>query len=206
MAGERNPQRHRTAQFIEAAMMRSGRYLFTALLLLAFLVMPAQTAQGGQGIFEVRIKDHRDAIGDFSKLVITIDKISISPKPGLKFWQTGWKDFTASPEAIDLTQYIGKEAVRVLRASIDANSFDAFHLKIKAIEGLLKKNQRAARVKNNLGPVKLSFQVPVQGKTLLVLDLTVMDLSDHPPRGYELDIKGYELYTNGKLVDKIPPA
>ncbi|MEX0804681.1 MAG: DUF4382 domain-containing protein, partial [Candidatus Binatia bacterium] len=108
-------------------MMRSGRYLFTALLLLAFLVMPAQTAQRDQGIFEVRIKDHRDAIGDFSKLVITIDKISISPKPGLKFWQTGWKDFTASPEAIDLTQYTGKETVRVLRASIDAASFDAFH-------------------------------------------------------------------------------
>ncbi|MEX0805844.1 MAG: hypothetical protein WD688_21380, partial [Candidatus Binatia bacterium] len=78
--------------------------------------------------------------------------------------------------------------------------------KIKAIEGRLKKNQRAAQVKNNLGPVKLSFQVPVQGETLLVLDLTVLDLSDHPPHGYELGIKGYELYTNGKLVDKIPPG
>jgi hypothetical protein len=36
--------------------------------------------------------------------------------------------------------------------------------------------------------------------------LTVMDMSDHPPRGYELQIKGYELYNNGKLLGKVPPG
>jgi hypothetical protein len=33
-----------------------------------------------------------------------------------------------------------------------------------------------------------------------------MDMSDHPPLGYELAIRGYELYDNGKLVDKVPPG
>ena len=74
------------------------------------------------------------------------------------------------------------------------------------MDGLLKKNQRSAPVKNTIGPVKLSFDIAARGETVLVLDLTVIDFSDHPPRGYELSLKGYELYSNGKLVDKIPPG
>jgi hypothetical protein len=31
-------------------------------------------------------------------------------------------------------------------------------------------------------------------------------MSDHPPRGYELSIKGYELFVNGRSVDKVPPG
>ena len=69
-----------------------------------------------------------------------------------------------------------------------------------------RKTGRHAPVKNSIGPIKLSFHVEPQRATVLVLDLTVIDLSDHPPRGYELSLKGYELYTNGKLVDKVPPG
>jgi hypothetical protein len=54
--------------------------------------------------------------------------------------------------------------------------------------------------------VKLAFEVPNGGETVLVLDLTVTDLSDHPPRGYELSVKGLELFTDGKLIQKIPPG
>lgn len=41
---------------------------------------------------EVRVKDHREAIGDFARLDVTVDTLRISPKSGLKFWQMGWKD------------------------------------------------------------------------------------------------------------------
>jgi hypothetical protein len=39
-----------------------------------------------------------------------------------------------------------------------------------------------------------------------VLDLVALDMSDHPPAGYKLNLAGYELYTNGKLIYKIPPG
>jgi hypothetical protein len=187
-------------------MTRSSGHFLNSLFLLFVLVAPAGAAQPEQGTFEVRIKDHREAIDDFSRLLITIDKIAISLRPGLKFWQTGWKEFSPSPTSIDLTKYVGKASAGVLRADIHAGAFDAFHLKIKTIDGLLKKNQRSAPVKNSIGPIKLSFDVAPGRETVLVLDLTVIDLSDHPPRGYELSLKGYELYTNGKLVDRIPPG
>jgi len=34
----------------------------------------------------------------------------------------------------------------------------------------------------------------------------VLDMSDHPPRGYELGVQGYEIYTDGKLAAKVPPG
>jgi hypothetical protein len=195
-----------------STLLRTGPSKHSATLLAALLLLACCSlasiarAAGPQGVLEIQIKDHRDAIGDFAKLNIIIDKILISPKPGLRFWQSGWKELNASPETIDLTKYVGKPTARVFRADLDAGSFDAFHLKLKNIDGVLKKNQKPTPVKNTTGPVKLSFDVLAKGETILIIDLTVVDLSDHPPRGYELGIKGYELYTNGKLVGKVPPG
>ena len=157
-------------------------------------------------MLEIQVKDHRDAIGDFSGLKITIEKLLISPKPGLKFWRAGWYELKPNPNILDLTQYVGKKTARIFRGPIDAGSFDAFHLKVKSVEGLRKQNNRNAAVKNRVGPVRLSFDVTPNGETVLIIDLVVSDFSDHPPRGYELGIKGYELFTNGKLVEKIPPG
>jgi hypothetical protein len=186
-------------------MARIGKIL-VALLLLAGLSLQLQAAEREQGILEVQIKDHRDAIGDFENLIVTLDKIAVSPKPGLKFWQTGWKEFAATSQPIDLTKYVGKKTAQVFRASIQAGVFDAFHLKIKNTAGVLKENQRKAPVKNTIGPFKLAFEVQPKTETLLILDLVISDMSDHPPRGYELSLKGYELFINGKLIERIPPG
>jgi Domain of unknown function (DUF4382) len=183
--------------------------IYSRIALLILVLGLAGSRAGGaesQGILEIHIKDHREAIGDFEKLTLIIGEILISPKPGLKFWQISWKSLTAAPESIDLTRYVGKNRARVYRGSVDTGSFDAIHLKLKAVTGLLKKNQRQPQIKNTVGPIKLPFEVRARGETKIVLDLVVMDMSDHPPRGYELAVKGYELYTNGKLVDKIPPG
>ena len=181
-------------------------YLGASLLLLVNFAVPLIAAEHNQGVLQIQIKDHREAIDDFAKLNINIDKILVSPKPGLKFWQTGWKEFTPSIPTIDLTEYVGKKTASIFHRAIDAGSFDGFHLKLKNIDASLKKQHRAALVKNTIGPLKLSFEVPVKGESLLVLDLIVTDFSDHPPRGYELGIKGYELFTNGKLIQKVPPG
>jgi hypothetical protein len=182
--------------------------LFSALLLIASCLFagPASAAERDQGVLEIRIKDHREAIGDFGKLNITIDKLLISPTPGLKIWQTGWKELIPATTTVDLTQYVNKKTARIFRSSVDPGSFDAFDVKLKRIDAVLKKNQKSALVKNTLGPVQLPFQVPARGETLLIVDLVVIDFSDHPPRGYELGIRGYELYMNGKLVGKVPPG
>jgi Domain of unknown function (DUF4382) len=163
-------------------------------------------ADSAAGLLEVRVKDHREAIGDFSRLTLKLGKIAISPKAGLAVWQVGWRDLPPSLQTIDLTRYTGKESAIILRKSIDAGAFDGIQLKLDGIEGILKKTQRPASVKNTLAPIKLQFSIEPKGQTTIVLDLVVLDMSDHPPRGYELGIKGYELYGNGKLIDRVPPG
>ncbi len=182
------------------------RKVLAALLLSAGVVNHAQAAQPEQGILEIQIKDHRDAIGDFDKLIIAIDKVAVSPKPGLKFWQTGWKDFAVTTEPVDLTKYVGNKTAPVFRGPIDTGIFDAFRLRIKSIDAVLKKTRRKTTVKNSIGPFKLAYEVRPKTETLLILDLVVTDISDHPPGGYELSLKGYELFMNGKLIEKIPPG
>jgi hypothetical protein len=159
-----------------------------------------------QGVLEVRVKDHREAIGDFSRLTLKLGKIAISPKPGLTFWKTDWRELTPSLQTIDLTKYTGKESAAIFTGMLNSGTFDALQLKVDGIEAFLKKNQSQVPVKNLLTPIKLSFAVEPKGKTVIILDLAVFDMSDHPPRAYELGIKGYELFVNGKLLDKVPPG
>jgi len=176
------------------------------LLAVGLLASALHAASAEKGQLEIRVKDHREAIGDFSRLTLKLRAVGISPRAGLAFWKTGWRDLSPSLESIDLTQYTGKESVAVFSGMINAGSFDAIRLDIAAIEAILKKNPRPAPVKNLLKPIKLSFAVEPKGKTVIIFDLVVYDMSDHPPQGYELSLKGYELYRNGKLIDKIPPG
>jgi hypothetical protein len=180
-----------------------------SLVVALFSLLPNVTERAvaaDQGILEIRIKDHREAIGDFSRLILQLQQLSISPKAGLASWKVAWRDLPPSVPAIDLTKYTGKESVSVFKGAVAAGAFDAVQVKLTSVEGVLKKNQRPAKVKNALTPIQLAFSVQPKGETIIVLDLVVLDLSDHPPRGYELGIKGYEVYTNGKLTARIPPG
>jgi hypothetical protein len=191
----------------EARALLEKRYLLGALIF-GWLVSVAGLPHMDQalgGTLEVRVKDHREAIGDFSKLEIIVDAIRISPKAGLKFWQMGWKDLKPVLERTDLTQYTGKRSAIIFRNEVIPGSFEALHLKLKGIDAWLK-NSGKASVRDSIVPIRIAFSVKEKEKTSIILDLMVLDLSDHPPRGYELHIKGYELYDNGKLVDKVPPG
>lgn len=176
------------------------------LVFLGALAGESSTAQTLGGTLEIGLKDHREAIGDFAKLEVTIDKILVRPKPGLKVWQIGWQNLKPTVEKVDLTLYTGKRSALIFRGEVTPGTFEGIHLKLKAIKGILKKNKSTIPVKNVVGPIKLLFSTQQKNETLIILDLTVLDISDHPPSGYELHIKGYEVYTDGKLLDRIPPG
>lgn len=177
-----------------------------ALTLALTFAAPGCATSGEEGNLEVRVKDHREAIGDFSKLMLNFDAILVSPTPGLKFWQTEWKRLEPATASLDLTNYTGKQSAAIFRGSIPAGAYDAIHLKIKSVAATVKKKSQSAAIRNKVGPIKLAFDISARGETVIILDLAVLDMSDHPPAGYELNLQGYELYTNGKLVAKIPPG
>jgi hypothetical protein len=179
-----------------------------ALILAIVFCINAATSFTNQvfaGTLEVRLKDHREAIGDFSQLEIIVDALRISPKSGLKFWQMGWKELSPSLPQVDLTQYTGTRSAVIFSGLVDDGAFEGIHLKLKSIEGVLKRGKLSVSVKNLVDPIQAEFSVSAKHKTQIILDFVVLDVSDHPPAGYELRLKGYELYTDGKLTAKVPP-
>jgi hypothetical protein len=175
------------------------RTLCFALLVGLLSFLSSCSRESIKGYLEIRVKDHRAAIEDFSKLEATIDAVRLKPSGS-------WIDFKPAVESFDLTAYTNGRFVAVLNEEIDGGPFEGVHLKLGKISGVLKKNGADVEVKNGVGAVQLPFSLDPKVSTVLVIDLKVLDLSDHPGRGYELHPNAFEIYKDGKLVDKIPPG
>jgi hypothetical protein len=157
-----------------------------------------------KGILEVRIKDHREAIDDFAKLDIFIEAVRLKPW-SFRPWG-GWIDLKPDLANFDLTAYTRGNSLTVYKGDIESGPFEGFRLTVGKIDGVLKKNNASVRVKNEVGPIQVSFSLEPKKVTQLTLDLKVLDLSDHAGRGYELHVNGYEHTRDGKVVEKVPPG
>ena len=175
------------------------RHIFSWLLLFAILSACSGPQSKGKGTLEVKIKDHREAIDDFAKLDVPIELIRTKPSGD-------WIDAKPDLHSIDLTAYRKGNSVTVYKREIDSASFRGLHLKLGRLSGTLKKGDATIEVKNSVVPIQVSFVVEPAQVTVLILDLKVMDLSDHSGRGYELHINAFEHYQGGKLISRIPPA
>ncbi len=160
-----------------------------------------------EGTLEVRVKDHRNAIDDFRSLDLSLGKLRLAPNRRLSSSDPGWLDLTPQLDRMDLTRYKdGTSAATVYRGELRPQRFAAVDLQVTGIQGILRKTGAPVRVRNAVGPIRLDFELKPAVATVVILDLELLDLSDHPGRGYELLIKGYELYQDDKLLQRIPPG
>ena len=164
-----------------------------------FILLASCSPAPGKGTLEIRVKDHRAAIDDFTRLEVPVESIRLKPRGG-------WIDLKPDAPSFDLTAYKDGKATTLFKGAIESGSFEGFHLKLGKIGGALTKKTGPVEVKNGVGPIQLSFSVEQNKLTLLIIDLEVVDLSDHAGRGYELHINGYEHFRDGKLIDRVPPG
>lgn len=164
-----------------------------------FVLSASCSPAPGKGTLEIRVKDHRAAIDDFARLDVPVESIRLKPRGS-------WIDLKPDAQSFDLTAYKNGKAATVFKGAIESGSFEGFHLKLGKIGGGLKKGTGPVEVKNGVGPIQLSFSVQPSNLTLLIIDLAVLDLTDHSGRGYELHINGYEHFKDGKLIDRVPPG
>ena len=198
-------------------MRASSRYLrrarcriTTVLFLLTIAIVLTHCGNGESdnplGTLEIRVKDHRNAIDDFKELVLTIGALRLSPCARLKSTDPGWFELVPKVDHFDLTQYKGGNSLLIYEAEPSSQQFEAIDLKITKTKGVLAQTGAPAKVDNNVRPIRLQFATEPGRTVKVVLDLEVLDLSDHPGRGYDLRVRGFELFANGELLEKVPPG
>lgn len=178
--------------------------LFAALT--AVILQCGRGPDPGTGMLEVRVKDHREAIDDFSALRLTIGALRLSPDPILKSNDPGWIDLEPEVREFDLTRYKDGDSLLIYEGRQAPRRFAAVDLRVDEADGVLAKTGAPANIENDIRPIRIEFATEPAVKVAVVLDLEVLDVSDHPGRGYALYVRGYELYTDGELLEKVPPG
>lgn len=194
-------------------MTRSLKFLFLTFGIVLSLTLggcntPSDSNDGATptGTLEIHVTDHREAIGDFARLDVEIDTVRLHPKRLLSLRRSDWLDLQPAVASVDLTQVTEKRTIAIWRGELSTGRFEAVHLKLKNAGGELKESAEAVPVADEAGPIRLPFDVRANNVTRVVVDLVVLDMSDHPNRGYEVHVRGYELYYNDTLADKVPPG
>ena len=158
------------------------------------------------GTLDIHVTDHREAIGDFARLDVEIDTVRLHPKRLLSLRRSDWLDLQPAVASVDLTQVTEKRTISIWSGELPVGRFEAVHLKLKGAIGELKESAESVPVADEARPIRLPFDVRANVVTRVVVDLVVLDMSDHPNRGYEVHVRGYELYYNDTLADKVPPG
>lgn len=157
------------------------------LLAIGLIGVGCRSSASDQGQLEIRVWDHREAIDDFDKLWLTLSAIGIHPTGEPR--TEGWLDFKPSVQKLDLTQYQDGQEVVIVQAAVQAGSYNAVRLIVDEAAGRLLDGQHVD-VKVSFETSALDFRVRGSQTTIVGLDLTVLDMSDHPDdSGYELHLR-----------------
>jgi hypothetical protein len=136
-------------------------------------------------MLEVRVSDHRVAIGDFERLDIMITSVGLHPATAPR--TEGWLDFEPQTSTLDLTQYLGGREATILQAPIPTGEYDAVRLTVAEGEGQLKVGGTAF-VEGFSQAAALRFSVRAGQATTLLLDVLVESADDHPGGGYSMNL------------------
>lgn len=138
------------------------------------------------GQLEVRVKDHREAIADFRRLEFNISQIGI--QGGMRPQESAWLLFAPTRRNFNLTQLVdGKYAV-LLTEDVPAARYRWIRFDLEGVQGVLK-NGRRPSIKVFDDPVAFPFRIVSGKRTVLTIDFIVVDVTDHPGKGYELHIQ-----------------
>lgn len=138
-------------------------------LLLAPALLLAGCTGGDTGTLNLRVTDAPDAIGDFSSLNVTVEKITLTGKDG------GTKDYTPSSGTFDLTKLTSGNVTTIFGGAVDAGNYTKLTLHVKDAKGVLAADGSQVDVKAPSGQLFLTTQFEVaQGKeTDFLFDIQV---------------------------------
>ncbi len=122
------------------------------------------------GNFVFYVSDAPNDIGDFSRLVLTIDSIELKPRDGGK-----WILITPVESQADLVQLPGNLASELWRGDVPVGHYSAVFLNVSAIDGVLQQPGATADIMlpSERLHITTDFSVDEGSTTTFVFDITV---------------------------------
>ena len=151
-----------------------------AVLLSLLSASPAAASASGEaetGEVVVLITDHREAIDDFTALVITVEGVRLHRRGART--DEGWLSIAAAPQEIDLTRYQDGATVELVRERAPAGRYDAAEVLASGARGVVRGGHRV-EVPLELTPARTAVEVRAGRIAQVTFDLVVHDLRDHP--------------------------
>ena len=158
----------------------------------------AAVASGGaeadtaSGEVVVLITDHREAIDDFSSLVVMVDGARLHRRGRLP--EEGWVVLESRRREVDLTRYRDGATFELLRGEAPAARYDAADLLLAGSARGVVLTGDTVEVPLEISPARVDVEVRSDRTTRLTFDLVVHDLRDHPGK------------TWGVLLDEVRTA
>lgn len=150
----------------------------------ALLTTPAGGQEGGR--LQVWITDHREAIGDFASLPVTITAVGIHPAGQPR--REGWLRLLVPAPVVDLVEAT-REPVLLLEAAVPPGVYDAVRLEMDRGRGTLKTGEEVAVTVPSRGTAAVAIRIQAGRTRVFTLDLVVHDLTDHPGQRYGVAIR-----------------
>ena len=151
-----------------------------AVLLSLLSASPAAASASGEadtGEVVVLITDHREAIDDFTALVVTVEGVRLHRRGART--DEGWLSIAAAPQEIDLTRYQDGATVELVRERAPAGRYDAAEVLASGARGVVRGGHRV-EVPLELTPARTAVEVRAGRIAQVTFDLVVHDLRDHP--------------------------
>ncbi|MFQ5839365.1 MAG: cytochrome c oxidase assembly protein [Candidatus Methylomirabilales bacterium] len=145
-----------------------------------------QLAALDRGQLEIRLKDHREAIFDFSRLELGISQIGI--QRGSRPQAGAWMVFALSKRRVDLTRLVEGRYAVIFKEQAPAGEYRWIRINLEKVQGVLKDGRRP-RIKVQDDPVAITFLITPGKTTVVTVDLVVLDVSEHRGEDHELHIR-----------------
>ena len=135
------------------------------------------------GTIEILLSDHREAIGDFERLTVEVERVDLHTAGSPT--EQGWIELSPQVALVDLTQVVGEASLSILRQPVRAGSYDAVRLVLSGASGALKEGGEVQFGELSQAD-RIEFEVPGGGLASILLDLVVQSEDDHPGGSYEI--------------------
>jgi hypothetical protein len=147
---------------------------------------PRVSTSAATATIEIRLTDHREAIGDFASVALALTEVTVHEAAAPA--REGWRALPLAQPQVEVTKLTDGRAVTVARGEVPGTRYDGVRLTGQVTAARLK-DGRVVAVTAALRAVRIDLVAGAGVSAAVSVDLVLLDLSDHAGQAYTLRVR-----------------